>query len=189
MFADHTGKIIADSVLDILNNWELSTEKLVAFTTDSGSNVVAAFNTLNLLWISCFGHNFDLAIKTSLNISPILQALAWYHSVELFNHSWKGTRGLWQKQQLLDLLQHKLKCDVARGGGPCTYEMVFHIVEQKQALNSVLAEDRKNWYKMPSDAEFSALEMTVEVLKPFIVPDRCSVREEGSDYISCNSSA
>ena len=42
MFADHTGQNIADAVLDIFDNWQLSTDKLVAATTDSGSNIVAA---------------------------------------------------------------------------------------------------------------------------------------------------
>ena len=44
-----------------------------------------------------------------------------------------------------------------------TYEMVSRIVQQ-QALGSVLAADRKNWHKMPTDAEFSVLETIVEVL-------------------------
>ena len=55
-------------------------------TTDNGSNVVAAFNTLNLLRISCFGHNLDLAIKKGLNITQIQRALGRCHSlVELFH--------------------------------------------------------------------------------------------------------
>ena len=53
--------------------------------------------------------------------------------------------------------------DVATRWGS-TYEMVYRIVEQQQALSSVLAEDRKNWYKMPTDMEFSVLETIVEVL-------------------------
>ena len=66
MFADHTGENIADAILDIFDNWQLSKDKLVATTTDSGANMVAAFNNLNLLQISCFGHNLDLAIKKAL---------------------------------------------------------------------------------------------------------------------------
>ena len=66
-----------------------------------------------------------------------------------------------QKQQLLDLPQHKLKGEVATRWS--TYEMVSRIVQQ-QALGSVLAADRKNWHKMPTDAEFSVLETIVEVL-------------------------
>lgn len=61
MFADYTGQNIADAVSDIFDNWGLSTENVVAFTTDSGSNVyiIAAFNSLDLLRISCFDHNFN----------------------------------------------------------------------------------------------------------------------------------
>ena len=46
VFAGHTGQNIADAVVDIFDNWQLSTDKLVAATTDSGSNIVAAFNNL-----------------------------------------------------------------------------------------------------------------------------------------------
>ena len=63
LFVDHTGKNIAKAFCDIFDNWQLSTDKLVATTTDSGSNVVSAFKTLKLLRTSCFGHNLDLAIK------------------------------------------------------------------------------------------------------------------------------
>ena len=34
-----------------------------------------------------------------------------------------------------------------------TYDMVSRIVEQQQANSAVLAEDQKNWYRMPSDSE------------------------------------
>ena len=71
MFADHTGENIADAILDIFDNWQLSKDRLVATTTDSGSNIVAVFNNLNLLRISCLGHNLDLAIKKSLNRTQI----------------------------------------------------------------------------------------------------------------------
>ena len=45
-------------------------------------------------------------------------------------------------------------------------EMVSRIIEQQQAVIAVLAEDRKNWYRMTTDTEFSVLEGLVEVLKP-----------------------
>ena len=114
MFVDHTGQNIADAIADIFENWGLSTNKVVAFTTDSGANVIAAFKSLKLLRISCFGHNLDLAIKKSLSSSQVKQSLARCHSlVELFHRSWKKTRDLREKQQLLDLPQHKLIGDVS----------------------------------------------------------------------------
>ena len=47
-----------------------------------------------------------------------------------------------------------------------TYEMLVQIIEQQQAISVVLAEDRKNWNRMPTDSECSTLENIVEVLKP-----------------------
>ena len=77
----------------------------------------------------------------------------------------KKNRDLRQKQQLLDLPQQKLKGEVAIRWGS-TYKMVSRIVEQQQALSAVLAEDKKKWHKMPSHAEFSILEIVVDVLRP-----------------------
>jgi len=166
LYADHTGQNIADAIVDILDNWELSTNGLIATTTDNGSNIVAAFRSLRFLHISCFGHNLDLAIKKGLNIHQIQRALGRCHSlVELFHRSWKKSRDLRMKQEQCGLPQHKLMGDVATRWGS-TYEMISRILEQQQAISSVLAEDRKNWYRMPTDAEFSVLEAVVGVLKP-----------------------
>ena len=114
--------------------------------------------------ISCFGHNLDLAIKKGLDTNRIKRALGRSHSlVELFHRSWKNPRDLRQKQEELDLPQHKIIGDVATRWGS-TYEMVSRRVEQQEAVSAVLAEDRKNWYRMPTDTEFSVLEGLVEVL-------------------------
>ena len=62
---------------------------------------------------------------------------------------------------------------VARWG--CTYDMIARIVEQQQAISSVLAEDRKNWRKMPTDSEFPILDVVIDVLKPlFYLTDALS---------------
>jgi len=49
MLEDHSGQNIAEAFVDVLGNWDLNISKLVATTTDSGSNFVAAFNFLD--WI------------------------------------------------------------------------------------------------------------------------------------------
>ena len=60
-------------------------KKLGATTTDNGSNMIAAFNVLDLLCLSCFGHNLDLAINKGLDSAQVKYALARCHSlVELF---------------------------------------------------------------------------------------------------------
>ena len=114
MFADHTGQNIADTISAILENWKLSKDKLVASTTDSGSNLVCAFRILQGIRISFFGHNLDLAIKKGL----IKKAIGRCHSlVELFHRSWKKTCYLRQKQEELGLPQHKIIGDVVTRWG------------------------------------------------------------------------
>ena len=44
--------------------------------------------------------------------------------------------------------------------------MLERIIEQQQAISTVLAEDRKNWHRMSTDNEWPTLENVVEVLKP-----------------------
>ena len=68
-------------------------------TNDNGSNVVMAFRNIALSRVSCFGHNFHLAIKKVLSFLRVQQALARCCSlVELFRRSWKKARDLRQKQ-------------------------------------------------------------------------------------------
>ena len=75
MFEDHSGQNIAEAIVDVLGNWSLDTSKLVATTTDNGSNFVAAFNSSEWIRVSCFGHNLDLAINKSLNADRVLRAI------------------------------------------------------------------------------------------------------------------
>ena len=75
--------------------------------------------------------------------------------VELFYRSYKRHE-IYDKQEELDLPQHKIMGDVVTRWGS-TYDMIARILEQQQAISSVLAEDRKNWHKMPTDAEFSTM--------------------------------
>jgi hypothetical protein len=77
--------------------------------------------------------------------------------VGLCHRSWKKTRDLRQKHEELGLLQHKISDVVTRWGS--TFEMVARIVELQQAISAVVAEDGKNWHRMPTDAEFSTLEV------------------------------
>ena len=176
MFEDHTGENIAHSVSDILANWEISTDNLTAATTDSGSNVISAFRTLGLIRISCFGHNLDLAVRKALDSSTrIKRALDRCRSiVHIFHRSWKKSRDLTEKQQLLGIPEHKLKLEVSTRWGSA-YEMISRVIEQQQAISAVLAEDRKYWYAMPTDDELHVLETVVEVLKDvFFLTDALS---------------
>ena len=88
LYGDHTGENIACAIIDFLDNWNLSFKKLIATTTDNGSNIIAAFRILESLLVSCFGHNCDLAIKKGLNSTHVQHANGRCHSlVKLFHLS------------------------------------------------------------------------------------------------------
>ena len=70
-----------------------------------------------------------------------------------------------QKQEALGLSKHKLIAGVSTRWGS-TFEMVLCIIEQQQVICTVLADDRKGWSKMPSEDEFTTLEVMVKVLEP-----------------------
>ena len=164
--ADHTGQNIAEAITDILDNWELPPDKVVATTTDNGSNVIAAFSDLGWLRVSCFGHNLDLAINKGISITRVERAITKCKSlVQVFHRSWKKNRDLRLKQEVLGLPQHKLINSVATRWGS-TYDMLARVVEQQQAISAVLAEDKKDWHRMPTDSDFTIFESVIEVLKP-----------------------
>ena len=109
-----------------------------------------AFRIIAVLRVSCSGHNLDLAIKKVLSFLRVQQALARCHSlVELCHRSWKKARDLRQKQEELDLPKHKLMDEVPTRWG-CTYNMISRILEQQQAITTIMAGERKYWYNIGS---------------------------------------
>ena len=55
------------SAFETLQQWKLEENRLVVMTTDSGSNIKAACEILGWAYLSCFGHNLNLAVSKGLN--------------------------------------------------------------------------------------------------------------------------
>jgi len=88
LLSDHTGKNIAEALKDVLANWSLDHNKLVATTTDNGSNFIAAFQNLEWEKISYFGHNLDLSTEKYLKFDQVETVIRRCHKlVELFRRS------------------------------------------------------------------------------------------------------
>ena len=62
--------------------------------------------------------------------------------------------------------------------------MISWILGQQQALSFVLAEDRKNWHRMPTDTQLSVLETVNDILEPL----SCSHWGKACHCISSQSS-
>ena len=67
MLENHTGEHLQDALSASLTEWGLDSTKLVAITTDNGSNIKLACELLTWMRVSYFGHNLDLAINKGLN--------------------------------------------------------------------------------------------------------------------------
>ena len=101
-----------------------------------------------------------------MSVAIIQQAIRRCHAlVALYHRSWKKNRDLQQKQSKLKLKQHQLLSDVQTRWGS-TQDVIARILEQQQAICTVLVEDHKHWHHMPSDHEFSTLEAVSSVLQP-----------------------
>ena len=88
--------------------------------------------------------------------------------VNPFHKSTKSTYKLVEKQQLLDLSQHKLKSDCLTQWRS-TYNMLERLLEQQQAVCAVLLESEKRDVRllMPSSEEFTVVQEVNEILKTF----------------------
>ena len=162
---DHTGENLKEFLLEVFAEWDLSQERLVAITTDSGANVKLACRLLQWKRLSCFGHNLDLSVNKGLQIPPIPEILKVCRQVvSKFSHSWKKTRDITLSQEDNDLPSHKLKVDCAtRWGSTC--DMLIRISEQQKAICVVLASDRKCIHLL-SLLDFDVIDSVIAVLKP-----------------------
>ena len=115
----------------------------------------------------CFSHTLQLAVEEVVKIPVVSKALARCRRlVSHFNHSAKSTYMLKQKQSHLQHKQLALVQDVVTRWNSAYY-MAERILSQQQPLCAALLELRKGDL-MPSDSEFTTLEVFTKVMKPLV---------------------
>lgn len=109
---DHTAEILKDALQEALHEWGLKEENVVCLTTDSGANIKAAARLLEWPWLSCFGHNLNLAVTNTIDKTEKKRtdhALDVCRKINrLFSHSWRRRRELKASQANLGLEPHEL---------------------------------------------------------------------------------
>ena len=103
---EHTAENIGRVVTGILLEYDIS-EKVIAATTDNGTNVIKAVDQLNFLHMPCVGHTLNLAVKKCFELSQVSKALARIRKiVGHFHRSTKVMSKLREKQELLGIKSH-----------------------------------------------------------------------------------
>ena len=136
-------------------------------TTDNGTNIVYASEILQWKRMPCFSHTLQLAVEVVLKLPEVSRALARCRQlVGHFNRSAKSSYLLQQKQADLHHKKLALIQDVTTRWNSAFY-MAERILSQQQPLCATLLELHKG-DMMPSDSEFTTLELFVKVMKPLV---------------------
>lgn len=115
----HTAENIQHFIRDGLNEFGLTTDRVIAASTDSAANMVKACADMKLARIPCFGHLLHNAINKQLDDYPcVTQLLKDVRKiVSIFSYSFQKRSQLLVVQKELDLPQKQLINDVATRWG------------------------------------------------------------------------
>lgn len=137
---DHTGLNIAERVLEVLDEFHLPPSKIVSITTDAGTNMVSALQTLHLVRLTCFGHILHNAIGKAVKDQRITRVVGMCRRiVSIFSFSFKKSRTFKKVQQDLKLDDSKLKSDVATRWGSM-FKMVKSVQDNQQAIQTFFSQ-------------------------------------------------
>ena len=107
----HNFSHLTEALLSATEEWSINTNKqVVAFTTDSGSNIVKALDEMNLLRLACAGHTLNLAVQKALQVRQVAKPIDRCRKlVTHFHKSRVDKEELRKKQDMFqDIPKHNL---------------------------------------------------------------------------------
>ena len=111
----HDHATISQTLTAATSDWCINFDKqLVALTTDSGSNIVKALESMNVLRLACAGHTLNLAVQKALQIPQVSTPLARCRKLVSHFHKLRVDNDEFKKNQLMfsGVPKHKLIHDV-----------------------------------------------------------------------------
>lgn len=107
----HNHDTIQDTIVSAAADWCIDLRKqVVAFTTDSGSNIVKALEEMSMLRLPCIGHTLNLAVQKGIQVRQVVTAVGRCRKlVAHFHRSRIDSEELEKKQEMFkDIKKHKL---------------------------------------------------------------------------------
>ena len=111
----HDFNTISQALKTAADEWCINlAEQVVAFTTDSSSNIVKALDHMNILRLACAGHTLNLAVQKALQIHELSTPIARCRKLVTHFHKSRVDGDEFKKKQSMfpDVPKHKLINDV-----------------------------------------------------------------------------
>ena len=110
----HTGVHISQHITEIVEEFGLDLNRNSAIVHDNASNMTVAVGLIgNVQDVSCFGDTLQLAFAAGLKMNSISQARATAKNlVGHFRHSVVSSQGLIEKQESMNIAEHRRMQDV-----------------------------------------------------------------------------
>lgn len=182
--ASHTGEHIAETLGNILEDWNISINQIVACVHDNAANMSVAMRKLKINHLSCCAHTLQLVVNDALhpkhkknnastsvddstvNVSgtAIANLLKICRSiVGHFKHSTKSTKVLIKAQRQFSIPEHTLIQDEPTRWNSSLH-MILRLLEQRKALVYASTEvDSKSL----SSSDWETLQQLADLLQIF----------------------
>lgn len=164
----HTANAITDAMEHMLRTWKIDKKKVHVILRDNAPNMKKAMDQLGVPSLGCFAHILQLVVQHGLFAQrAVSDAIANGRKIVThFKHSTKAYSELEDVECELNIEPKRLQQDV-KTRWSSTKMMIDSLVHCKRALQSYASDSNSNLPATLTGNQWSLLEKTATVLKPF----------------------